>query len=278
LIDAAPKSAPWDAARVESALADCRFGRSIVFLGSVDSTNEEVWRRQQQGAGEGLAVIADQQTAGRGRGRNTWFAPPGVGIWVSYLLVPGLPSQKLSVITQAAGVAAVRAADAMGVQVGLKWPNDLVSLDGTGRKIGGVLAESRSDAERIFVLIGIGINVNNLAKDFPDELRPRAASLRLLAGRVISREELLVSLTQNLSRAYKELETGREKQLLDYWRERAAIWGKIVRVRGGAVEVSGMARDISPDGALVVRLESGAELEVRAGDLEVIWEESVSHG
>jgi BirA family biotin operon repressor/biotin-[acetyl-CoA-carboxylase] ligase len=257
---------------VTAELTDCRLGHPLIFLDRVESTIDEVWRRAGEGAREGLAVVAETQTRGRGRAGNHWHSPAGVGIWASYLLRPMLCAERLALLTLAGGVAAARAAEAGGISLGLKWPNDLIAVDGTGRKIGGVLAEPRSDSDGWSVVLSMGINVNALADDFPEALRPRAASLRVVAGHPVPREEFLVELTRSLARVYGHLEGGDTGALLDDWRRYEAVLGRTVRVRGGTAEIEGVARDVGGDGALIVRLESGAELEVRAGDLEVVWE------
>jgi BirA family biotin operon repressor/biotin-[acetyl-CoA-carboxylase] ligase len=272
LSDTGLSPAFWDGERVAGRLRGCRLGDPPVFLDRVESTIDEIWRRAGVGAEEGLMVVAETQTQGRGRSGNIWHSPAGVGVWVSYLLSPALPAGQLALLTLAGGVAAAKAAEACGVAVGLKWPNDLIAIDGTGRKIGGVLAESRARGSGWWVVLSMGINVNALAEDFPADLRPRAASLRVVAGHPVSREDLLVHLTTTLAEVYGSVEAGDPGPLLEDWRRYAAVLGRAVRVRGGTAEVEGVAQDVGEDGALIVRLQGGAELEVHAGELEVVWE------
>jgi BirA family biotin operon repressor/biotin-[acetyl-CoA-carboxylase] ligase len=277
LSDSSHNLSSWDGDLVTGKLVDCRLGTPLVFLDEVGSTIDEIWLRAEAGADEGLVVVAERQTRGRGRAGSTWHSPSGVGVWVSFLLRPTLSAERLALLTLAGGVAAARAAEACEVSVGLKWPNDLIAVDGTGRKIGGVLAESRSEAGRWKVVLSMGINVNSLAEDFPEELRPRAASLRVVAGHPVGREEFLVQLVTGLDQVYRMLEGGEPGELLEEWRRFSAVFGRTVRVRGGTAEVEGVAQDVGEDGALIVRLESGVELEVRAGELEVLWEGDGDH-
>jgi BirA family biotin operon repressor/biotin-[acetyl-CoA-carboxylase] ligase len=268
---------PWDSSSVSGKIAGCQLGNPLVFLDEIGSTVDEVWSRAAGGAQQGLAVVAESQTRGRGRAGNVWHSPAGVGVWISFLLRPRLAPERMALLTLGGGVAAARAAESLGVSVGLKWPNDLIAADGTGRKIGGVLAESRSESGEWTVVLSMGINVNSLAEDFPEEIRARAASLRVVAGHPVSREEYLIALIQSLSTIYGTLDAGDTQSLLADWRSLSPVFGRAVRVRGGAAEVEGVASDVGEDGALIVRLESGAELEVRAGELEVLWEGGGAH-
>jgi BirA family biotin operon repressor/biotin-[acetyl-CoA-carboxylase] ligase len=263
----------WRADTLAARFAGSRFGRPVVALEEVESTNDEAWARARAGAPEGLLVVAERQTRGRGRGGNAWFSPPYVGVWASMLLRPHWPPARVPLLPLAAGLAAARAAESVGARVGLKWPNDLVAVDGSGRKAGGVLVESRQEEGGAWaVVVGVGVNANSVEEDFPPPLRGRATSLARLAGRPVSREDFLVALVGELGAAYERLERAGESQLLDEWRQRAVIFGRPVRVKGGGAEIQGVARDLVDDGSLLVRLDSGVELSVRAGELEVVWQ------
>jgi BirA family biotin operon repressor/biotin-[acetyl-CoA-carboxylase] ligase len=263
----------WDAARLAARLAGRRLGHPLVVLAQTGSTNDVAWEWARHGAEEGLLVLAESQTRGRGRGGSDWYSPPGVGVWASFLLRPGLTAARVGLLPLVAGLAAAQAAEAAGVAAGLKWPNDLMVADGSGRKLGGVLCESRAEpGGRWTVVLGVGVNVRTPASGFPADLARRAAALATVAGRAVSREEYMVALTHRLADGYEALERGEERSLLDAWRGRAVLFGRAVSVRGGGAAVHGTARDVGEDGALIVRLDSGAELEVRAGQLGVAWE------
>ena len=272
-------AAPWHAESLRARLAACRLGREVVALDEVESTNDVAWERARAGTPEGLLVVAERQTRGRGRAGSAWHSPPHVGVWASFLLRPALPASRVPLLSLAAGLACVRAAERVGARAGLKWPNDLVAADGSGRKAGGILVESRQeDGGRWVAVVGVGVNANTAEAEFPLELAGRATSLALLAGGPVAREDFLVALAQHLAEAYAALESGPEAALIDAWRQRAVIFGRAVRVRGGGADVHGVARDVAEDGSLLVRLDSGVELAVRAGELEVLWQGSAASG
>ena len=272
MTDPTARGPSWRADALAERLAGSRLGAELVVLDEVESTNDEALFRARKGAPEGLLVLAERQTQGRGRGGHAWFSPPYVGVWASFLLRPALPPARLPLLSLAAGLAATRAAERAGAPVGLKWPNDLVSPDGSGKKAGGVLVESRQEEARGLVIVGVGVNVNTVDEEFPQELRGRVTSLASLAGRPVSREDFVVALADELGRAYEMLERGQDARLVEDWKQRAVMFGRPVRVRGGGAEIQGVARDVIEDGSLLVRLDSGVELEVRAGELEVTWQ------
>jgi len=262
----------WRAEAIAARLAGERLGARVIALEEVESTNDEVWARARSGEREGLVVVAERQSKGRGRGGNAWFSPPYVGVWASVLLRPMLAATRVPLLSLAAGLAAARAAESVGAPVGLKWPNDLVAADGSGKKAGGVLVESRQDEGRWTVVVGVGVNANSVEEDFPPALRGRATSLARLTGKPVAREDFLIALVRQLDTAYALLEQAGDAKLLDEWRQRAVMFGRPVRVRGGGAEIHGVARDLVEDGSLLVRLDSGVELSVRAGELEVLWQ------
>jgi len=272
LAESAHGSPGYDAVALGSRFAGLRLGHPLVVVALVESTNDMAWRYARDGGDEGFLALAESQTRGRGRAGHSWFSPPGVGVWASFLLRPKMESPRVALLPLAAGVAMARAAERMGVPAGLKWPNDLVAPDGSGRKLGGVLVESRlEDRGRWTAVVGVGVNVNTVSREFPPALQATATSLAEVGGREISREDFLVALTEHLGEEYGKLEQGEDSRLLHDWRSRAVMFGRPVTVRGGGAEVSGIARDLVDDGSLLIRLDSGAELEVRAGDLEVVW-------
>jgi BirA family biotin operon repressor/biotin-[acetyl-CoA-carboxylase] ligase len=217
------------------------------------------------GAPEGAVVIADHQTAGRGRLGRTWLAPPGTSLMLSVVLRPGLPPRRAWAVASAAGLALAEAADAVLGRPGLvalKWPNDL--LLGPA-KAAGLLAESRDGG---VVLLGMGVNVGQAAADFPPELRARATSLSAAAGAPVDRGELLAAWAPRFVAAYQDLVAGRPG-LVAAWRARLATIGRDVRVdRVDAQPVLGRAVDVDPDGGLVLRLPDGTMTTVPAGDVE----------
>jgi len=218
------------------------------------------------GPSEGLVVVAEQQTAGRGRRGHTWFSPPGAGLYVSVVLAPSTarvdPGRATTLTTIAAGVALAEGiATATGLRVDLKWPND---VQVSRRKLAGVLAEG-SPGEA--VVLGYGINV--AAAAFPPALRDCATSLEFELGRSVDRPLVLVETLAALSRRYEDLLAGRFDAILDGWRALApGASGAQVSWTTHAARLSGITAGIDGNGALLVRV--GDRLErIVAG--EVTW-------
>ncbi len=260
---------PLDWRRVAAALAGARLGYDLVHLDSASSTNDVARRLAADGAPEVVVVAAETQTAGRGRaGKAPWLTPPGTSIAVSLLLRPPLPPAALPRLGMAAGVAAtVAIRETAGVDAGLKWPNDVVVSEG---KLGGILVESALSADAVdFAIVGIGLNVNLTAAalgPFLDGALPPATLLDM-AGRSISREDLLIALLRQLDRLYDALRRGNGGEVWRRYRDALTILGRPVRLHGGGAPVDGVAEEVSPDGALVLRLPSGARQVFAYGDV-----------
>ena len=263
-----------------------RLASTILFFPSVGSTNDvalersamRLARRSAEGAKaaaersaeaglpEGLIVVADQQTAGRGRRGRNWFSPPGSGLYVSVVLAPATsrvdPARATMLTTLAAGVAlAEGVAAATGLHVDLKWPNDLYV---SRRKLAGILAEGAPDDA---LVLGYGINV--AAAAFPPELGDRATSLESELGRAVDRPTVLVETLAALSRRYEDLLAGRFDAILDAWRRRApAASGARVSWATNAGTQSGITAGIDDTGALLVKTSDRLE-RIVAG--EVNW-------
>jgi BirA family transcriptional regulator, biotin operon repressor / biotin---[acetyl-CoA-carboxylase] ligase len=218
---------------------------------------------------EGLVVVADEQTAGRGRRGHTWFSPPGSGLYVSVALAPGASvdaARATSLLTLAAGVAMAEGIEqATGLRVDLKWPNDLLV---SRRKLGGILAESSGSGAAIeMVVVGYGINVRTTA--LPPDLRDRVTSLESELGRAVDRHQLLAETLVALSRRYEDLLAGRFDAILDGWRRLASrAIGARVEWTTNAGTANGMTAGIDDHGALLVRVADRVERIVSG---EVIW-------
>jgi BirA family biotin operon repressor/biotin-[acetyl-CoA-carboxylase] ligase len=240
------------------------------YVADVDSTNDVALELANAGAPEGTAVLADRQRAGRGRRGQSWFSPPGAGLYLSVVARPDGAIEGLSLLTLAAGVAVAEAVLAMtALPVELKWPNDLV-IGRPWRKLGGILCESAGAGARVdAVVIGVGLNVRQAA--WPPELADRATSLEAELGRPFGRSDLVVELLARLREALDRLRAGERDWVSRDWRRfgRAGFGGAPVRWTDPQGVHHGLARDIDADGALVV--EAGGVLErLVAGD--VVWE------
>ncbi len=240
-------------------------GGTLVRVDRVGSTNDLLRTLLLRGAGEGTAVVAREQTAGRGRMGRPWASPPG-GLWLSVLLRPDDPSDSRLALLVAVGVA--EALHRIGAAaVGVKWPNDLVA---GGRKCGGVLVESLPP----WVVAGIGVNVHVDPTRFPPPLRAQAASLTEQIGDA-DLEEVLVAVLAGLEDVYAAYRAGQVAMLLDRWRALSVTLGQPVRIRSGGPgagghEVAGVARDIDAAGALVIDRADGGPVRVLAGDVSVL--------
>ncbi|MEM1041369.1 MAG: biotin--[acetyl-CoA-carboxylase] ligase [Bacteroidota bacterium] len=241
-----------------------RFGRVQRGFETVGSTNTEAVQWARAGAPEGAIVVAEHQTAGRGRLGRSWTDRSGQGLLFSVVLRPALPPERLSLVTLAGGVAVAEAVEAWTdpAEPRIKWPNDVLL---GGRKCCGMLLESSLDAPR-FVVLGIGLNVNQDA--FPDALADRATSLRLETGRLIPRAALLARLLERLEYWAGQLAAGNDAAVREAFTERMTGRGTAVSVRltqdGRAAR--GVVEGIDAAGALCLRTETGTRV-LHAGDV-----------
>ncbi len=230
----------------------------------VGSTNDRLKERARSGAPEWTVVVADKQTAGRGRRGRRWASPPG-NLYLSVLLRPSSPAA--SVLPLAAGVAIAEALAPLGVVAALKWPNDVLV---GARKLAGVLAEASSSASGLeWMVMGIGVNLD--PRGMPDELRATATSLEAEIGHPGSREELAAAVLARLTVWYHALIGTGPASLLDAWRSRSVgWWGKPVEARSGDQVMRGVARDVDERGALLLDLEDGSRRAILSGEVQEV--------
>jgi len=263
---------------IRSTLATKRLGQHLHIHQILTSTNSEAMTLAQNGAEDGTVVVAESQSAGRGRHARTWFSPPGLNLYCS-IIVRGL-GRGLSLadwlswvpLTTALAVAET-VQETAATSLSLKWPNDLLLGE---RKVGGILCESSLTlpADPV-VVIGIGLNVNVPGELFSDELRPIATSLFESTHRLIDRNRLLAQLLLELEQGLDELHDHGPSKLRQAYMRRCTTLGRQVRVVLGAdEELLGTAVAITADGTLLVRPSvetSGTDkaplIDVRAGDI-----------
>ncbi len=234
----------------------------------------------EAGAPDGATVVAEEQTAGRGRLGRVWVAPPGTSLLVSVVLRPALSSGQVWLVASLAGVALVDAArevlarSGSRATVGLKWPNDLL-LD--GRKAAGMLAEAGAGGGRPpWVVLGMGVNVRQAAADLPDELAGQATSMALAAGRQVDRAELLGAWGERFVAGYRDLGEGVAAPLLGAYRDRLETLGRRVRAeRLAGGPLVGTAVDLTGTGSLVILTDNGARVEVATADVEHVRSSSM---
>jgi BirA family transcriptional regulator, biotin operon repressor / biotin---[acetyl-CoA-carboxylase] ligase len=229
---------------------------------SLPSTNTELARLASEGAAEGLAVVADEQTAGRGRLQRAWSSVKGAGLYFSLLLRPLIPPNHWPLITLMAAVAVAEALrEACDLETDIKWPNDLLSGE---RKICGILAEAIETPTGRAVILGIGINLTQDA--FPVELENVATSVAASTGREPDREAILTALLASLSHWYPRL--GEPGVIIDAWSNRSSYAvGKLVKVSNADEVWKGITCGLESDGALRIRTADDEIKLVRAGDV-----------
>lgn len=242
-------------------------GRKLVVTEELDSTNNEVKRMAEQGAENGLLVVSNSQTAGKGRRGRYWESPKGSNIYMSLLLRPGFLPERASMLTLVAALAVREAVFYVtGISTQIKWPNDLVYK---GKKICGILTEMSAEADYInHVVIGIGINTN--IKEFPEEIRKTATSLLLESGKNIDRNSLISAFCNSFERKY---ECFKEKKnmtlLLDEYNENLVNNGRVVRIIESSGEYEGISKGIDEEGKLTVKIEDGTVKRIMSGEVSV---------
>ena len=237
-------------------------GRGIVYFPETDSTNRRARMLAQENAAHGTLVLADSQTAGRGRRGRGWISPAGEGIFMSLLLRPNVhPSQvaKLSLLTALAVAKAIERET--GLDARIKWPNDIVI---SGRKVAGLLLEMTADESAVYdVVAGVGINVHQ--KEFDAEIAHTASSLDLLAGKTFSRAALVRAFLS----AFEEAMALADEEMMAQYVARSATLGQRVQVIGLTGTFTGVAKGVTDSGSLLVEDEEGAVREVLAADVSV---------
>ena len=250
---------PFAIDRVGGRLQPGEITWSLHYEPACESTQDLARAAAEAGAGEGWAMVADLQRAGRGRQGHSWVAPSGLALLVSVVLRP--PIDVLPKMPLLAGLAVAGGIEAVaGIAPDLKWPNDVLLRD---QKVAGVLLERPGNAA---LLVGIGVNVNQAPADLP----VGATSLAVELGEPVEREDLLAAILNDLSNAYERADREGVQWIVPAWRSRSSMIGQRVRLsyRGNAVE--GIARGITEEGALQVEAADGRQLEVIAGEVQGI--------
>ena len=238
----------------------------VYWLDTVDSTNLACKRVTVDGAPDGTVVIADRQTAGRGRLGRSFQSPAGLGLYLSVLWRPETPPEQWMALPALGAVAAVRAIHRVcALDVQIKWPNDLVC---GGRKLGGILTESVLLGSETAVVLGIGINVSHRAEDFEGDVRDMAASLEMLAGTAVERKELAQALIEELD-ALRCVAFTEPQLWLPEYREKCLTLGREVQLLTGDTVRRAIALDVDEGFGLTVRLADGTIETVRAGEVSV---------
>ena len=243
-------------------------GRDIRIFQETTSTNDVVEKLARDGVAEGVVVFAESQSKGRGRLGRKWLSPTGKGLWFSILLRPELPPQSATRFTVAAATALRRAiARETGLKPEIKWPNDIL-ID--QKKVAGILTELKAEPDRVsYLIVGIGVDVNLNATDFPSELRKVATSLKAELGQPVPRPELAVTILRELDADYSRTKTGRFDAVAEEWEAQCTTLGREVTIRTGDRQIRGRAESLDDDGALLLRTEHGHLERILGGDVSL---------
>jgi BirA family biotin operon repressor/biotin-[acetyl-CoA-carboxylase] ligase len=254
--------------RAEAGRARGTIGWRVHYFDELDTTQRTAAELAAQGALHGEVVVAERQSAGRGRMGRRWHSPPGVNFYGTFILRPEIPVADAALLGLVAGVAVAETMELVAPRiVALKWPNDIWL---NGRKAGGMIAEAVTDAHHRLtcVLLGIGLNLNLAPEDIPPELRDRATSVMAATGRPCDRIELAAELFSRLESRYIETMRSGFGAVRPVWERYSALTGRQVTVIDGSSRIAGTVRGIDSDGALVLESD-GRMLRILAGDVTI---------
>lgn len=246
-------------------LGENQIGHRIVHYFRTDSTNNVALELAAQGAEHGTVVVAEEQTAGRGRLGRDWYSEKSSGIYASIILRPPLAPAAASVLTLLAGVAVHQAVrSTTGLPVDIRWPNDLLI---NGKKVCGILTEMSAELDRLHaVVLGIGLNVNH--REMPANLKQIATSLRMEGRKIYSRAQILAALLKELEKKYRLLLDAGSAAIAQAWAAASSYAeGKRIRVLSGSDEFAATTAGLEPNGALRIRREDGREESLVSGEI-----------
>lgn len=235
-----------------------------------DSTNLIAKKLAREGKPEGTVVVAEHQRAGKGRLGRQWISPKGSGIWLSFILRPPMLPTFAPQISFVIAVGMIRALkNTTGLDVKTKWPNDIL-ID--RRKAVGILTELSAEMERInYIVVGVGVNVNQKAEDFPPEFKDKSTSLKLAntGGQKFSRVKILQGILEEMEKIYNDYLDKGFASILEEWKNNSITIGEEVEVIMGEERLSGLAIDVDKDGSLLVKKDNGDVERIIAGDVSL---------
>ncbi|WP_136525691.1 biotin--[acetyl-CoA-carboxylase] ligase [Geomonas ferrireducens] len=255
---------------LSSGLATRRVGSRIVCLKETESTNQVAFKMAEEGAVEGTVVIADAQSAGKGRLGRVWLSPAGVNLYCSVVLRPDIAPMAACQLTFLSVVAVARAIESCtSLKPQIKWPNDILI---NGKKVAGLLNEMNAETEKVnFVVLGIGVNLNLRMSSIAESLlRHPATSLVEEGGEEVDRVAFTRRLLTELDELYDVFLQEGEGPVRAEWLERSAIRGRSVKVSQGEREFTGEVQGVDSFGALLVKLIDGTVETVLSGDVALV--------
>ena len=250
--------------RIQETLDTERLGRRVYYLPRTDSTNRVAVDLARQGESDGTLVITDFQTRGKGRGGRRWIGPANKNILLSLILKPTTTSANALTLTLAFSLAVADAlSGVLEIDVDVKWPNDVVV---GGGKICGILSEGSSASGRVvFLVVGMGINVNMRDDEFPPDLKYPAVSCRSITGHEHDRYDILARVLHRVEIAYRRFEKDGFSSFLAAYVARLCLVGRSVRVDN----TTGIVEGVAEDGALRIRVADGRVVSIYDGDVHV---------
>jgi BirA family transcriptional regulator, biotin operon repressor / biotin---[acetyl-CoA-carboxylase] ligase len=254
---------------IQSNLHTRYIGKQIYYYDRVDSTNsvaKDFIKDKEMNLQEGTVIIANEQSAGRGRLGRTWHSPHG-GIWISIVLFPDLEPAYISKITLMTAVVLIQSLKALfDIPVLIKWPNDIIIED---KKLCGILTEMSAESDKInYVVVGIGINANIKIEKFPKEIQGQSTSLEEILGKQITKIKLTQLLFENFEKYYDLLLRKQFSTILKEWKLNAQTLGKRITIISGEQSITGEAVDITTEGALVIKTEDGNKVQILSGTVQ----------
>ncbi len=245
-----------------------KIGHKVACYGSVKSTNDIAKEQAENGAPHGTVIIADQQTKGRGRFGRVWQSPPGCGASISIILRPDFPPENAPGISLIVALALTETLNKFCCdQATIKWPNDVLL---SGKKTAGILTELSAEKNKIdYLIIGVGININQSHGDFVEEIKSLATSVSIVNGKKINRAKLVGDFLNQFEQEYLEYSENLLANSLDRLRKFSSLIGQTLSVVLGKRTITGKAIDINPDGALVLD-QNGELIALTCGEVTVL--------
>ena len=242
------------------------FGKTIYAFDSIDSTNTKAKAFALDGAEEGTLVIAEEQTAGKGRHGRIWLSENGKNLTFSVLLRPVIPVERIGIISLFAGLAVAEAIEnAIGIPPECKWPNDVLL---NGKKVCGILSETVIQQNRLSsIVVGIGINVNQ--SQFAAEISDTGASLLLATGKTVNRLQLLSLTLERLEYWYHKISSGAFLEIVNRWKLFCTMDGRTISVDRLGHTITGIVRGFAEDGGLLLQVDD-KELKFLSGDVTLL--------
>lgn len=253
---------------IQLGLATKYIGRTIHYEETVSSTQKIAHKLSYDNADEGTIIVADEQLSGRGRLDRTWHSPKYSGVWMSIILRPKIPLGQAPGLTLLTAVAVAQAIEEItDLEPEIKWPNDILI---NGKKAVGILTELQAEADRInAIIIGIGINVNQVTDDFPVELKEKATSLRIETDSKLNRAELIQAVLMKLEKLYEQFLTNGFYPIKLLWEAYAISIGKRIIASTLRGTISGFAKGITDEGVLMIEDDQGTIHYIHSADIEI---------